>query len=197
MTLAPDWTELGLESEWDSTPDLPSDWDESGFNFAYSATDWQEWAVCAQTDPEAFFPETRHTPYAAKAVCERCPVREQCLDYALANGGALAGVWGGLTEAERSPLRRARPCGREGCDNPRGYGKDGARLEFCSDQCYALARIGRRAAEDWDSPRVCANCGEEKPRSAFYRQAGGVQRRCKPCAREANRERRAAKRSAA
>jgi WhiB family redox-sensing transcriptional regulator len=42
---------------------------------------------------------------AALAVCQRCPVIEECLAFALEHGEA--GVWGGTTEAERREMRRA------------------------------------------------------------------------------------------
>lgn len=65
---------------------------------------WMADALCAQTDPEAFFPEKGGSVAAAKATCGRCEVREQCLEYALRTRPKF-GVWGGLTERE---LRRER-----------------------------------------------------------------------------------------
>jgi WhiB family redox-sensing transcriptional regulator len=67
---------------------------------------WQVRALCAQTDPEAFFPGQGEPTAAAKAVCMRCPVRGECLAYALERDEH--GVWGGLSERERRALRRAR-----------------------------------------------------------------------------------------
>lgn len=146
--LEPDWSELGLETE--RFPSVPEDWAESGFAFRYTATGWQDQAVCAQIGGDAFFPEegggAAGQVAKAKKVCAGCPVRETCLDWALASGLNEPGVWGGLTEHERRPLRRARPCGRDGCNNPRGFGVDGSRLRYCSDQCHALARIAKRRA---------------------------------------------------
>jgi WhiB family redox-sensing transcriptional regulator len=69
-------------------------------------SDWQERALCAQTDPEAFFPEKGGSTKEAKRICSRCPVRAECLDYALAHDERF-GVWGGLSERERRHLRRA------------------------------------------------------------------------------------------
>ena len=66
---------------------------------------WQERALCAQTDPEAFFPEKGGSTKEAKRVCMACPVQAQCLDYALANGERF-GIWGGLSERERRHLER-------------------------------------------------------------------------------------------
>lgn len=69
---------------------------------------WMDGAVCAQTDPEAFFPPEQAGPawYGdAVRMCQRCQVRDACLAYAVDNGIAF-GVWGGLTEQERRPLLR-------------------------------------------------------------------------------------------
>ena len=66
---------------------------------------WQADALCAQTDPEAFFPEKGGSTREAKRICEGCEVRSQCLEYALANDERF-GIWGGLSERERRKLRR-------------------------------------------------------------------------------------------
>ena len=68
--------------------------------------DWQERALCAQTDPEAFFPEKGGSTREAKRICSGCEVRAECLEYALANDERF-GIWGGLSERERRRLRRA------------------------------------------------------------------------------------------
>lgn len=70
------------------------------------ATAWMSWAVCQEVDPEAFFPEKGGSPRDAKRICAGCPVRGECLDYALEHG--LIGVWGGTTETERREMRWAR-----------------------------------------------------------------------------------------
>ena len=66
---------------------------------------WQERALCAQTDPEAFFPEKGGSTREAKRVCLSCEVRAECLDYALAHDERF-GIWGGLSERERRRLKR-------------------------------------------------------------------------------------------
>jgi WhiB family redox-sensing transcriptional regulator len=68
---------------------------------------WQTDALCAQTDPEAFFPEKGGSTRDAKKICTTCEVKAQCLDYALSNDERF-GIWGGLSERERRRLRRAR-----------------------------------------------------------------------------------------
>jgi WhiB family redox-sensing transcriptional regulator len=67
--------------------------------------DWQERALCAQTDPEAFFPEKGGSTREAKRICAGCEVRAECLEYALAQDERF-GIWGGLSERERRRLRR-------------------------------------------------------------------------------------------
>ena len=67
---------------------------------------WQERALCAQTDPEAFFPEKGGSTREAKKVCQTCDVRAECLEYALAHDERF-GIWGGLSERERRRLKRA------------------------------------------------------------------------------------------
>ncbi len=66
---------------------------------------WQERALCAQTDPEAFFPEKGGSTREAKRICLGCEVKDACLDYALAHDERF-GIWGGLSERERRRLKR-------------------------------------------------------------------------------------------
>lgn len=68
---------------------------------------WWFHGRCAETDPEAFFPEKGGTPEPAKRVCARCEVRAECLAYALTHDERY-GIWGGMTEHERRRLRRSR-----------------------------------------------------------------------------------------
>jgi len=66
---------------------------------------WQVDALCAQTDPEAFFPEKGGSTRDAKRICSSCEVKAECLEYALQNDERF-GIWGGLSERERRRLRR-------------------------------------------------------------------------------------------
>ncbi len=66
---------------------------------------WQERSLCAQTDPEAFFPEKGGSTREAKKVCVGCEVRAECLEYALAHDERF-GIWGGLSERERRKLKK-------------------------------------------------------------------------------------------
>lgn len=67
--------------------------------------DWQDGALCAQTDPEAFFPDKGGATREAKRVCMACEVRVQCLDYALENNERY-GIWGGMSERERRRVQK-------------------------------------------------------------------------------------------
>lgn len=66
---------------------------------------WQAEALCAQTDPDAFFPEKGGSTREAKSICGSCAVQLECLQYALMNDERF-GIWGGLSERERRKLRR-------------------------------------------------------------------------------------------
>jgi WhiB family redox-sensing transcriptional regulator len=73
---------------------------------------WATQGMCRHSDPELFFPVSRAGPGAsqvarAKAVCLSCPVRTECLNFAL-ESGQDSGVWGGTSEDERRTLRRRR-----------------------------------------------------------------------------------------
>lgn len=72
--------------------------------------DWMESALCAQVgDPEAWFPYKGDRAAAVKAICGRCPVRAECLDFAMDAGELRHGIWGGLTATQRQRLARRRP----------------------------------------------------------------------------------------
>jgi WhiB family redox-sensing transcriptional regulator len=71
-------------------------------------SDFRHRAACRDADPELFFPvghagPARRQIAAAKAVCHRCPVVEQCLAWAM-NAGHEEGVWGGQDMSERRVL---------------------------------------------------------------------------------------------
>ena len=78
--------------------------------------DWRHFAACRDIDPEVFFPFPGDTDGqdAARAICSGCPVRSDCLNWALATGRDH-GVWGGLTEDERRALRRSSFVPRKVC----------------------------------------------------------------------------------
>lgn len=66
---------------------------------------WQQRALCAQTDPESFFPDKGGSTRPAKRICGLCDVKAECLQYALVHDEGF-GIWGGLSERERRILKR-------------------------------------------------------------------------------------------
>ncbi len=90
-----EWGEQPIE-EFGMLADLFDDTEEQ---------EWQERALCAQTDPEAFFPEKGGSTREAKRICQGCEVRAECLEYALAHDERF-GIWGGLSERERRKLKK-------------------------------------------------------------------------------------------
>jgi WhiB family redox-sensing transcriptional regulator len=68
---------------------------------------WREFAACRTLDPDLFFPisslgKSLEQVTRAKAVCVQCPVRRECLAFALRTHQTY-GIWGGMTEEERRP----------------------------------------------------------------------------------------------
>jgi WhiB family redox-sensing transcriptional regulator len=66
---------------------------------------WMVFAACRDADPAVFFPTTRDAVDEALAICATCPVRSDCLDYAV-DARERFGVWGGTTEKQRRRLLR-------------------------------------------------------------------------------------------
>jgi WhiB family transcriptional regulator, redox-sensing transcriptional regulator len=75
---------------------------------------WAAQALCAQADPDAWFPARGRPDVAAIAmrICAACPVQANCLDYALSGAdtwaGISTGIWAGTTPRARAAIRRAR-----------------------------------------------------------------------------------------
>ena len=103
------WLVPNIALEYPTTGlSIPSDWACQGFDSPSTTSNplaWQSDSLCAQTDPEAFFPEKGGSTRDAKKICASCEVRSQCLEYALANDERF-GIWGGLSERERRKLRK-------------------------------------------------------------------------------------------
>jgi WhiB family redox-sensing transcriptional regulator len=72
--------------------------------------DWRAHGACAKTDPDLFFAVGALEHKQAKLVCRTCPVRRECLSYAM-DAPVDHGIWGGLTERERRRYRRKAPGG--------------------------------------------------------------------------------------
>lgn len=76
----------------------------------WDGTHWRDEAACSDADPQLFFPvgtgpEALDQLHRAKAVCETCPVAQECLIFAVTTNQEY-GVWGGLDEEERREVRR-------------------------------------------------------------------------------------------
>lgn len=94
----------------DASQERPDDTSHASDDEA-AAESWQAFANCLGVDPDLFFPERGASTKEAKQVCQGCVVREDCLEYALANGEKF-GIWGGLSERERRRIRRQRALAR-------------------------------------------------------------------------------------
>src|SRR3954471_23127664 len=84
-------------------PDMP----RLSVSFDMTETEWFDDAACRDVDTDIFFPVSESQADAAKAICAVCPVREECLEYALETRPG-DGVYGGLTPTERHRLIRRR-----------------------------------------------------------------------------------------
>lgn len=108
--------------------------------------EWMERANCRGVDPELFYPERGASGADAKAVCQGCVVREECLDHAL-DYLEKFGIWGGLSERERRRIRRKRPvvtrrCLWSPCQLP-FVPANGSQV-YHSSVCAEAARSARR-----------------------------------------------------
>ncbi|HEX4864445.1 MAG TPA: WhiB family transcriptional regulator [Acidimicrobiales bacterium] len=75
-------------------------------NWNSSEEEWRSFAACRNVDPRIFFPKSDLFSNQGKLICSTCPVREQCLAWALATG-QRDGIWGGKTSKERRRLVKA------------------------------------------------------------------------------------------
>ena len=110
MRVSSEWTPVPLLGPHELTADEQQEFMLGIFNLGYGTASgeqlaWQDFALCAETDPDIFFPEKGGSTREAKRICDGCEVRSECLDYALANDERF-GIWGGLSERERRKLRR-------------------------------------------------------------------------------------------
>ena len=81
----------------------------ASFTTLFTGRDWRQSAACRSADPDLFFPVSASGPAIsqiakAKAICSECPVRRECLAFALTTR-QVHGIWGGMSEQER-PLGR-------------------------------------------------------------------------------------------
>ena len=123
---------------------------------------WQERALCAQTDPEAFFPEKGGSTREAKRVCLSCDVRGECLEYALFNDERF-GIWGGLSERERRKLKKRAVYGLTArlTTRPLGWGRADRSRPF------PTVLFSRIACRHEFAPSCCAS-GRSPPSSSSH-----------------------------
>lgn len=100
--------ESGAELPWQKAPG------ERPHIFAEDDKPWAAEALCGEADGDAWYSEDPHERRMAKAICHVCPVRQECLDYAVRTNERW-GIWGGLSQFQRRKLRRryCRDCGVE------------------------------------------------------------------------------------
>lgn len=110
---------------------------------------WQAQAVCAQVDDEIFFPVKGGNPAPAQRVCLGCPVRTDCLEFALEHDIEF-GIWGGTTSTMRRRLRpapaervRVTHCQQQTCGKPFEHTGIRSRM-YCSASCRQAAWAARR-----------------------------------------------------
>lgn len=81
-------------------------------SYAFEPKDWMDRALCRNFDPDLWFPNVGHDAREAKAVCQHCPVRLECLQFAMDGADTWAGlsygVWGGTNATERYGNRRGK-----------------------------------------------------------------------------------------
>ena len=109
---------------------------------------WRDRAACKGSDPELFHPMQGEVKAArqAKEVCDRCDVRQECLDYAVENN-EQHGIWGGTSVRQRERLRKAMHL-------PVEYRTRMVRVTIRSESALKKNQVAaRRAAEGW-----CPRC---------------------------------------
>lgn len=109
---------------------------------------WMARAACLNADTEVFFPDTGDSADEAKRICARCPVVQQCLDWALSLPAETVGIWGATTVSERRTLRRmgAARTGRTPrvCGSPSGYERHRRNGEDPCDPCRRAHNARKR-----------------------------------------------------
>jgi len=132
--------------------------------------DWMDDALCAQIDPELFFPEKGGTTEPAKGICTGCTVQAECLDYAFANHERF-GIWGGKSERERRKLARVYgvvPTPEEPGPTPGLFPANGDPIGVCEIPDCALPTY---ADKDGKPRRTCGKPHAHKLSHLKRRQA--------------------------
>jgi hypothetical protein len=166
-------------------------------NATHHSNRWQSQAACRDADPELFFPTGETAPaivqtQKAKTICDRCPVLETCLQWAMDNG-LEDGVWGGLSESERRNLRRrtAKAAAKErqieeaeqapACGTTKAYYQHLFAGESIDPACQAASDAYEQQAAEQEALRS-AKCGT---RAGYQKHLRDHTEICDPC-RQAN-----------
>ena len=104
-------------------------------------TGWMAAAACNGLDTRWFFPERGEDVREARRICNGCPVRLQCLDYAL-ELNIKHGIWGATSERKRRAMRRRKRGGQRkpagsNCGTVAGYSAHRRRKEDACPACRA------------------------------------------------------------
>lgn len=112
---------------------------------------WFNDAACRGMNPDLFFPELGEAIDEAVSVCAECPVRAECLEYALTEN-QWAGVWGGLSGRRRRELKRRRGHPTIACHVCGTlFKKRSGSHKTCSDACAITAQRTRQ--HEWEVRR--------------------------------------------
>lgn len=100
--------------------------------------------ACTPLNAEDFFPTVGGNPAAARATCAKCPVRVQCLQWAIDNREAQ-GIWGGMSPTERKAIIAAIPPPCAMCGEPLPDDRGPTRM-YCGKKCSNRATVQARQA---------------------------------------------------
>lgn len=112
---------------------------------------WHARAACRGEPAARFYPQPHEGALDARVLCDVCPVRSECLDYAMARPEPM-GVWGGLSAEQRRDLAKQRGERIAKCGHCRRrivvawYGR-GAAPRFCSERCREDHRAAQKQAQ--------------------------------------------------
>lgn len=121
--------------------------------------DWHTEAACRGLNPDLFYGEfNRRLTADAKAVCATCPVRQECLDWAVTTV-ETHGIWGGMSPKERSGLRRRQPA------------VHGTRSRYMSGTNPCRCDACRAANNEYKKARYVAVGRDQRERAKAHRQA--------------------------
>lgn len=117
-------------------------------------TEWMDSAACRGADTEAFYDPTLDGAHLARRICRECPVRTQCLEYALTHDERY-GIWGGCDPLERRMLTTSD--GRIKRVNPRSINTE--RLTLKPQQRERVDIINDALACGRDAEQIAAAVG--------------------------------------